>query len=177
MAAKLLQQLNDEYPPLFEVTYMHEHTCKAEIVPPPHVVDTQPDASGGGFVVSFGSSGAGGRHRDALVQEKRQTYNHLQPVPPSPFSKMTFGSSSNCQLVPDFHPPDVPPATASRSPMELWPSPPSMSSDEGDQLFSTFGSFNGGFDDDVVPYPESMFPLETMMGVPPSHAQLSMYGY
>ncbi|TVU25895.1 hypothetical protein EJB05_28414, partial [Eragrostis curvula] len=114
MAAKRLQQLNDDSTtPLFEVTYMHEHTCNAEPVPPPDVVDATgpPDASGGGFVLNFGSSGAGGHHRDVLMPEKRQQYHH-QTVPPSPFSTMGFSSFSNSQLheMPDdFYPPNVPP--------------------------------------------------------------------
>ncbi|GJN02732.1 hypothetical protein PR202_ga20113 [Eleusine coracana subsp. coracana] len=164
MASKLVQQVNNDDPPLYEVTYMHDHTCKAEHIPPPDidVMDAAgpPDASDG-FVLSFGSSSGGrGGHRDALmIPEVRQ------PMPPSPFTTMCFGSSSSSdsqimhENLDSFQIND----DALWSPAESWPS---TSSDEGD-LFSAWDSFSGFGFDNHAPYPE---PTRQNNSTPPSVA-------
>ena len=61
-ASKLVQQVTHDFPPLFEVTYMYEHTCNETpvVVPTPGVeAEVEPPASGGGLVLMFGSSGGG----------------------------------------------------------------------------------------------------------------------
>ncbi|GJN27417.1 hypothetical protein PR202_gb15441 [Eleusine coracana subsp. coracana] len=161
MASKLVQQVNNDDPPLYEVTYMHGHTCKAEHIPPSPDIDVMdaagpPDASDG-FVLSFGSSSGGrGGHRDTLMMPEVR-----QPVPPSPFTTTCFfgssPSSSNSQIMhenPDFFHlnDDVPLAAALWSPVESWPS--TTSSDEGD-LFSAWDTFNGFGFDNHAPYPVS----------------------
>lgn len=101
MASKQLQQVNSEDPPLYEVTYTHEHTCNADPIPAPDVSDATgpPSAASDGFVLSFGPSSSGSRghhHRDAPMQQKRQHFHQCQPVHQS--SKMNL-DSRNSQLM------------------------------------------------------------------------------
>ncbi|KAL6845881.1 hypothetical protein ACP4OV_024456 [Aristida adscensionis] len=151
MASKQVQQENCSDPPLFMVTYEHEHTCGAVPLPASDVDDfvddDEPPAASDGWLLRFGSSG-GSRCRDAWMQHERPQH-HLQPVPPSPFLMMNFDSySSSCQLR-DRNPvflADIPPAAAAS-----WPSPssfsivddasappPSSTDDEGG-MFSAWG--------------------------------------
>uniref|UniRef100_K3YER8 WRKY domain-containing protein n=1 Tax=Setaria italica TaxID=4555 RepID=K3YER8_SETIT len=98
-ASKLVQQVTHDDPPVFEVTYMYEHTCNAAPVPTPGVEsEDEPPACGGGLVLSFGASSrsAGGHHhRDTRIQlqEERQQYHQS----PSPFLTMNLHFSNSSQ--------------------------------------------------------------------------------
>ncbi|RLM74128.1 putative WRKY transcription factor 48 [Panicum miliaceum] len=54
-ASKLVQQVTQDDPPLYEVTYMYEHTCNAAPVPTPGVEaeDEPPAATAGGLVLRW----------------------------------------------------------------------------------------------------------------------------
>lgn len=117
-ASKLLQQVTHDDPPLFEVTYMHEHTCNASPVPNPGVQteDEPPAASLGWTVLSFGasssSSSAGGHHhhrRDARLQLQGERRQHQRS--PSPFFTKNLHFSNNSQQ--HAFPSSVPPPTTS----------------------------------------------------------------
>ncbi|PUZ47446.1 hypothetical protein GQ55_7G165400 [Panicum hallii var. hallii] len=118
-ASKLVQQVTHDDPPLYEVTYMYEHTCNAAPVPTPGVEakDDEPPASGGGLVLRFGSSGGGHHHhhRDARVQlqEERPQFHRS----PRPSLMMTnppdYSNNSQQRAFPSTVPP--PPTTSSWS--------------------------------------------------------------
>jgi hypothetical protein len=83
----LLQQQNNEDPPLYHVTYTFEHTCGEQPVPVPDIVveQQQPTARREGFVLRFDSPG-GDRHG---------MQHHQATVPsPSPYTMLSFSSSS-----------------------------------------------------------------------------------
>ncbi|KAL6652636.1 hypothetical protein ACP70R_011561 [Stipagrostis hirtigluma subsp. patula] len=118
LALKKVQQENSDDPPLFTVTYEHEHTCGAVPVPAPDVevvvADAERPAASNGLVLRFSASGDGCRH-DArtLMQQGQQQYN-LQPLPPSMFLMTSF-DSLNGQLHEQQHafPSGVLPSAAS----------------------------------------------------------------
>ncbi|KAL6652635.1 hypothetical protein ACP70R_011560 [Stipagrostis hirtigluma subsp. patula] len=112
MASKQVQQENFNDPPLFCVTYEHEHTCNAAPVPAPDVMVVEDKLlASDKMMLRFGSSS--GQHQYARMQQEWQQYH--QPVPLiSPFL-MTNIDSSGGQLheqQPAF-PSDVPPAATS----------------------------------------------------------------
>ncbi|GJN27416.1 hypothetical protein PR202_gb15440 [Eleusine coracana subsp. coracana] len=139
MASKRLQQVNCQDPPLFEVTYMHEHTCNAEPVLPPDVGDAAgpPPEASDGFVLSFGSSGGAGHHRNALMHQKLQHPYQCQPVPAAQFPVTNFDSWNEGQLHEKqaFLPPnDFPEAAVSAFPT-VESSPESSSSSNCDDYY------------------------------------------
>jgi hypothetical protein len=86
----LLQQQNNEDPPLYHVTYSFEHNCGAQPAPMPDIVveQQQPTARQEGFVLRFDSPG---------------TMQHHQAISsPSPYTMLSFGSSRQ-QQHPVFH--------------------------------------------------------------------------
>ncbi|KAF8714933.1 hypothetical protein HU200_027472 [Digitaria exilis] len=92
MATKLVEQHNDNIPPLCKVTYMYEHTCNAAPVPTLDIlVEAElPGASSDGMrMLRFDSHG-----NSCWMQEEQQ---HHQPMSWSPFQIMNF-DSSNSQL-------------------------------------------------------------------------------
>lgn len=118
-ASKLVQQVTHDDPPLYDVTYMYEHTCNEApvVVPTPGVeAEVEPPASGGGLVLMFGSSGGGHHHRDARMQlqEERQQCHRY----PRQFLMMNSPDHPNSSQQCAF-PSSVPPPTTSWS----WSSP------------------------------------------------------
>ncbi|KAF8769387.1 hypothetical protein HU200_006604 [Digitaria exilis] len=74
MATKLVEQHNDNIPPLFKVTYMYEHTCNAAPVPALDIVEADLTAasSDGLRMLRFDSHG-----NSCWMQEEQQ---HHQPI-------------------------------------------------------------------------------------------------
>ncbi|CAL5027121.1 unnamed protein product [Urochloa decumbens] len=143
MASKLIQQVSNDYPPLYKVTYMHEHTCNAAPIPAPDVVaEAELPAVSDGFMLRFGSYGKD--YRDArMKQEQRQ---HNQPMSWSPSELLSFDSwSSQLQHQPALSSYVPPPAAGSSSSFpiaESLPTLPAMSG-EGDVLSTCWNSFRG----------------------------------
>ncbi|CAN6239684.1 unnamed protein product [Urochloa humidicola] len=138
LASKLVQQVTHDDPPLYEVTYKHEHTCNAAPVPAPDIEadamapDTSSDAA---LVLRFGSSGDGGgnHHRGtAMPLQERQQY-HRPVLHPSPFMMLNNFDDSNSSQMHAFFPSHfVAPAGSSSCPpfpiIESSPAPPSTAS-------------------------------------------------
>ncbi|CAL5068186.1 unnamed protein product [Urochloa decumbens] len=139
LASKLVQQVTHDDPPLYEVTYKHEHTCNAAPVPAPDIeadalpTDTSDDAA---LVLRFGSSGDGGGRNDhggaaMLLQEQQQYYRPV--MHPSPLVMINkFDDSNISQLHACFFPSShvVPPVVSSCPPfpiIESSPTPPTTS--------------------------------------------------
>ncbi|KAL6883603.1 hypothetical protein ACP4OV_011017 [Aristida adscensionis] len=100
-ALKQVQQETFDDPPLFSVTYKHDHTCDVAPVPAPDVGAIAaelgpPAASHGGLVLRFSSSSDDSCHRDAPMQQEWEQYHH-QPVPLSSSFLMTSSCSWNAQ--------------------------------------------------------------------------------
>ncbi|OEL32252.1 hypothetical protein BAE44_0006731 [Dichanthelium oligosanthes] len=141
-ASKLVQQVSHHDPPLFEVTYMHEHTCNAAPVPTPDVmVQNEAPAPNGGLVLWFGSSSGGHHHRDVRMQlqgeQQQQQYHHS----PSPLLMTNFDYSNNSQQ--HAFPSRVPPfpIIESSSPTPQW------TDDDDDILTWDWDSFTCDLDD------------------------------
>ncbi|CAN6248893.1 unnamed protein product [Urochloa humidicola] len=121
MASKLMQQVSDDYPPLYKVTYMCEHTCNAAPIPAPDVVAEAelPTAVSDGFVLRFGSYGKDYRDARRMKQEMCQYHRptswsasellsfnswnshlqHRQPVLSSDIPSPAAGSSSSSPMI------------------------------------------------------------------------------
>jgi hypothetical protein len=113
LASMLLQQQNNEDPPLYHVTYSFEHSCGAQPAPMPGIVVEQQQSTAGqeGFVLRFDSPG---------------TMQHHQAISsPSPYTMLSFGSSSHR---PVFH---SDPAGAGSS-SSAFPAPSSSMNGDGD---------------------------------------------
>ncbi|CAO2177755.1 unnamed protein product [Urochloa humidicola] len=141
LASKLLQQKNNDDPPLYEVTYTYEHTCGAPPVPFPDIMADPPPASREGLVLRFDSPAG---HGDAQTQQQGQ----YQSTSPSPFMMLSFGSSSQTQTHehdqhPAFHS-DQETGSSSSLPAEGLPVPPPANGDGG--MFSTWDNFSYDFD-------------------------------
>ncbi|TVU14225.1 EcWRKY-23, partial [Eragrostis curvula] len=145
MASKQVQQLDNHDPPLYEVTYMYEHTCNAKPFPAPDVVAAAAAAAGAapaasdGLVLNFGSSGSGCQISAAKKQKQPQQYHQWQSVPPGQSSMMNFDSwKGQLSEKPAFFPPDFPPSALLSSPSySANDSSPSTSNDSEDGLFSS----------------------------------------
>ncbi|KAL6652633.1 hypothetical protein ACP70R_011558 [Stipagrostis hirtigluma subsp. patula] len=127
MAAKQVQQENFDDPPLFMVTYEHEHTCDAVPVVDAVIVEAEPPAPSDGLVLKF-SSCSGSHHGDVRMQQE------WLPMPPSPFFMMN-SDSSNGRLhdqQPAFTS-DIPPLAPSSFFVDGLVAPPSTD-DEGGML-------------------------------------------
>uniref|UniRef100_J3L5A8 WRKY domain-containing protein n=1 Tax=Oryza brachyantha TaxID=4533 RepID=J3L5A8_ORYBR len=146
LASKLVQQENDDDPPLYKVTYTYEHTCNTTPVPTPDVVAEQPaPAPGDAYLLRFGSSQV-----DREQQQQRGAARR-------PFMMLSFDSSSHRlhhEQPPAFPPNHQLPAAASSSPSFTAealpppaPPPTAMHDVDGGDLFSTWDSFRYGLDD------------------------------
>uniref|UniRef100_A0A0D9V778 WRKY domain-containing protein n=1 Tax=Leersia perrieri TaxID=77586 RepID=A0A0D9V778_9ORYZ len=154
LASKLVQQENDDDPPLYKVTYTYEHTCNTTPVPTPDVVAEQPApvAAGDTYLLRFGSSSNDG---GVALQNERERHQHTA-ASRKPFMMLSFDSSSHHQLHEQkqngFSPDQLPPVAASPSPSftaEALPPPATtMAMNDGGDLFSTWDSFRYGLDDD-----------------------------
>ncbi|KAF0922047.1 hypothetical protein E2562_023999 [Oryza meyeriana var. granulata] len=153
LASKLVQQENDDDPPLYKVTYTYEHTCNTTPVPTPDVVAEQPaPAAGDAYLLRFGSSASGGIHGDAHQQIERDQRQQQQHSARRPFMMLSFDSSSHLHEQQHEFPPDQLPSAASPSfTAEALPPPvppPTTTTNDGGDLFSTWDSFRYGLDDD-----------------------------
>ncbi|CAL5068184.1 unnamed protein product [Urochloa decumbens] len=111
LASKLVQQVNHDDPPLYEVTYTYEHTCNAAPVPAPDVEAGDDRPASGGLVLSFGSSsGADRHHHDTRVPKQEWQQYHQSP---SPFLTMNLDYSNGSHQ--HAFPSSVPPPTTSWS--------------------------------------------------------------
>uniref|UniRef100_A0A0E0JQD2 WRKY domain-containing protein n=1 Tax=Oryza punctata TaxID=4537 RepID=A0A0E0JQD2_ORYPU len=160
-ASKLVQQENDDDPPLYMVTYTYEHTCNTTLVPTPDVVAEQPSpAAGDAYLLRFGSAaaaGGGGIHADAQQQtERERQQQYQQHSARRPFMMLSFDSGSHLHEQPHAFPPDgqLPAAAASPSSFTaaealLPPAPPlTTTMNDGGDLFSTWDALRYGLDDD-----------------------------
>nr|CAB3484722.1 unnamed protein product [Digitaria exilis] len=149
MASKLMQQVSDDYPPMYKVTYMYKHTCNAAPIPAPDVVAEAELPAG--MLLRFGPYGSDHRNNAGRMHQEQREYN--QPMSWSPFELLGF-DSSNSQLqqqpVLSF---GVTPSTAGSSSssfpiVESTPMLPATNDDssEGDVL-STWSSFSYGVDE------------------------------
>ncbi|BAD73437.1 WRKY transcription factor 18-like protein [Oryza sativa Japonica Group] len=159
LASKLVQQENDDDPPLYRVTYTYEHTCNTTPVPTPDVVAEQPPpgAAGDAYLLRFGSSaggGGGGAHQQQTERERQQQNTARR----RPFMMLSFDSSSSHQLheQPHAFPPDgqLPATAAAASPSsftaaEALAAPPlTTTMNDGGDLFSTWDALRYGLDYD-----------------------------
>ncbi|CAM0151985.1 unnamed protein product [Urochloa decumbens] len=112
LASKLVQQVNHDDPPLYEVTYTYEHTCNAAPVPAPDVEAGDDRPASGGLVLSFGSSSDAGSHHDTRVQKQEWQQYHQSPSPRFLTMNLEYSNSSHQHAFPS----SVPPPTTSWSP-------------------------------------------------------------
>ncbi|KAL6641196.1 hypothetical protein ACP70R_019377 [Stipagrostis hirtigluma subsp. patula] len=171
LASKKVQQQNFDDPPLFMVTYEHEHTCNVAPVPAPDVnvmvAEAEPVVASDGLVLRFGSSGGYHHRHDVWLQQEQQ--QHQQPVPPSQLFMMSLNASKHqLQQQPLF--PCDPMTGASSSwfpademlsswfPIEEAPPEPPLTNNDEDDIFLTWNSLRYGLEDhlqfgDLVPFP------------------------
>lgn len=133
LASMLLQQQNNEVPPLYHVTYTYEHTCGAQPVAVPDIVvePQQRSARQEGVVLRFDSPGG---HHD--MQQH-------QAMSPSPYTMLSFGSSSQ---QPVFRSDPGAGTSSSSFPAEALPAPSSSTNGDGD-MYPAWNSFSYDFDD------------------------------
>ncbi|TVU14234.1 EcWRKY-72, partial [Eragrostis curvula] len=148
MASKQVQQMDNHDPPLYEVTYMYEHTCNAKPVPAPDVVAAAAAAAAptaiDGLVLNFGSSGSGHQQCAAKKQKQLQQYHQWQSVPPGQSSMMNIDSWKG-----QLH---EKPASSWSPPYSTNESSPSTSNNSEDSLFwsldmESLGGLIGQLDD------------------------------
>uniref|UniRef100_A0A0E0C9J5 WRKY domain-containing protein n=1 Tax=Oryza meridionalis TaxID=40149 RepID=A0A0E0C9J5_9ORYZ len=162
LASKLVQQENDDDPPLYRVTYTYEHTCNTTPVPTPDVVAEQPapGAAGDAYLLRFGSSsaasaaggGGGGCGHQQQTERERQQQNTAR----RPFMMLSFDtSSSHLHEQPHAFPPDgqLPTAASPFTAAEALPPPPAQpplttTTNDGGDLFSTWDALRYGLDYD-----------------------------
>ncbi|KAL6614257.1 hypothetical protein ACP70R_036527 [Stipagrostis hirtigluma subsp. patula] len=131
LASKMVQQENEEDPPLFTVTYTYEHTCGQAPIPTPDIV-AEPPAAGNGLVLRFDSPGG---HRDAQTRQQ----GHYQSVSRSPYMMLSFGSNSQMQDQQPLFRSDPGAGTSAAA------APPSANNDS--DMFSTWDSVRYDLDD------------------------------
>ncbi|XP_062208636.1 probable WRKY transcription factor 4 [Phragmites australis] len=136
LASKLVQQENDDDPPLFTVTYTYEHTCGAAPVPTPDIV-AEPPAAREGLVLRFDSPAGG--HPNAQMQQQ----GPYQSTSWGPFMILSFGSSSQTHDQLPVFPSDQGAGASLSFTTEALPAPPSTNGD----MFSTWDSFRYDLDD------------------------------
>ncbi|KAL6853574.1 hypothetical protein ACP4OV_019603 [Aristida adscensionis] len=143
LASKMVQQENDEDPPLFTVIYTDEHSCGIAPIPTPDIL-VEPPAASNGLVLRFDSPGG---HHDAQMQQ-----GQYQSMSNSQSHHMMLSFGSNSQMHNNQHP-------FFRSDTGAGPSVPvpPPTSNNGD-MFSTWDSFRYDLDDhayfgDHVHYP------------------------
>ncbi|KAL6845884.1 hypothetical protein ACP4OV_024459 [Aristida adscensionis] len=176
LASKQVQQENMDDPPMYMVTYEHQHTCNSEPVPAPDVTvgvaEAEPLVACKGLVLRFGSAAAADApdHRDSQMQQ------YQQHVPPPPFSStMSLQNLNSHQPVFPCNPPVkkssswFPTEEAALSSQfhteEVSLMAPPSTNDEGAGLFSTWNSFVYGLEDqlhfgDYVNFSGCMFSSE-----------------
>ncbi|PWZ34796.1 putative WRKY transcription factor 46 [Zea mays] len=139
LASKLLQQKNDDDPPLYEVTYTYEHTCGAPSVSFPDIV-AEPPTSTEGLVLRFDSPGG-----DAWMQQNGRYHSTSR----SAFMMLSFGSSSQThdQQAAVFRS-DLEAGSPSFPTEGLPPAPPPANDDDEDML-SKLNSFAYDFDNQM----------------------------
>ncbi|TVU36632.1 EcWRKY-42, partial [Eragrostis curvula] len=130
LASKLMQQQNNEDPPLYHVTYTYEHTCGAPPVPLPDIMVEEPPPSqqGQGLVLRFDSPG-------------HQQWQPSQSTSPSPYMMLNFGASSQ---QPVFRSDPGAGSSSSSFPTEA-AAPASMNG--GGDMCSPYNSFSYDFND------------------------------
>ncbi|XP_047056696.1 probable WRKY transcription factor 62 [Lolium rigidum] len=153
LASKLVQQENNDDPPLFRVTYTYEHTCNAAPVPTPDVVAELPAPTADSLFLRFDSTGAsnGDRHR---MEQQRQ---YQQPMAPGwPSLMLSFESNSQPHTHHAAFPSELPPVASTSTPfsadgmLQATPLPsPAMTTDGGGDRFSTWDSLKYGLNDHV----------------------------
>lgn len=139
LASKLLQQKNDDDPPLYEVTYTYEHTCGAPPVSFPDIV-AEPPVSTDGLVLRFDSPSS-----DAWMQQNGRYHSTSR----SAFMMLSFGSSSQTHdQQPAVFRSDLEAGLSSFPTEGLPPAPPPANDDDGDML-SKLNSFAYDFDNQM----------------------------
>ncbi|KAL5221796.1 hypothetical protein ABZP36_026509 [Zizania latifolia] len=146
LASKLVQQENDDDPPMFKVTYTYEHTCNTTPVPTPDVVAEPPATSAGdAYLLRFGSAGG---HGDPEQMDQRERQQHRPAARGRPFMMLSFDSNSHLHEQPAFPSDQLPAAASPPFTADALPPPPPSTMDGGGDLLSTWDSFRYGLDDD-----------------------------